>query len=449
MSRPWRTATWVALLTLATLLVAQAVSFAVVWALPSPTAPQMNLHQALQVMAGERAAVDLGLRRWRQSQPPAGIDNDWMSSVVAARLQVPRERVRTVWQRTPDPAAVQVQVIKQGQLLASGPEQRATVEEALLLPGLLWPAFELAVQQPDGMWRVVGADYSALLQWRRQVLLALLGGAVLLAPLAAWLALRVTGPLRRLADASADLSLQSSALLPMEGPREVQVMAEAMNAARGRLHDQAREVTRMLAAVAHDLRTPLTGLRLRADSAPPAQAERMVADIARMTSMIDQVLDYARGELHPAQRQPTALHLLLEECAQHAQARGADVRLERVDEVSVAVDALQLRRALDNIIDNAIRYAGVAELRLEARAGDVVLEVADRGPGIDDADRVRLLQPFQRHEGSRNRSTGGIGLGLAVAHGAAREHGGTLQLLAREGGGLVARICLPLAPPGP
>lgn len=447
MSRPWRTATWVALLTLATLLVAQAVSFAVVWALPSPPAPQMNLRQALQVMAGERDAADLGLRRWRQPQPPAGNDNDWMSSVVAARLGLPRARVRTVWQRSADPAAVQVQVIKQGQLLASGPEQRDTVEEALLLPGLLWPAFELAVQDQDGQWTAVGADYSALLQWRRQVLLALLAGAVLLAPLAAWLALRVTGPLRRLADASADLSLQSTARLPVEGPREVQVMAEAMNAARERLRDQTHDVTRMLAAVAHDLRTPLTGLRLRADSAPPAQAERMVADIARMTSMIDQVLDYARGELHPAQRHPIALHLLLEECVQHAQARGADVRLTHARQVSVAVDVLQLRRALDNLIDNAVRYAGAAELRLEVADAEVMLDVADRGRGIAEADRARLLQPFQRHEGSRNRSTGGIGLGLAVAQGAARQHGGQLHLLPRDGGGLIARICLPLAQP--
>jgi len=163
--------------------------------------------------------------------------------------------------------------------------------------------------------------------------------------------------------------------------------------------------------------------------------------------MIDQVLDYARGELHAAQRHPTALHLLLEECAQHAQARGADVRLTHADPVTLAVDALQLRRAVDNLIDNALRYAGAAEVRLDRGDGVILLEVADRGPGIADADKARLLQPFQRHEGSRNRSTGGIGLGLAVAQGAAHQHGGELQLLAREGGGLVARICLPSLPP--
>ena len=172
MKRPWRTATWVALLILATLLVAQLVSFAVVWAVPSPAAPQMSLLDAVQVMGG-RAAAPLGLRRWSQANAPAGVDNDWMSAVAAAQLQVPRARVRTVWRRTPDPAVVQVQVIKQGQLLQTGPEQRATVEQALLLPGLRWPAVELAVQQPDGRWSVVGANHSELLQWRRQVLLAL------------------------------------------------------------------------------------------------------------------------------------------------------------------------------------------------------------------------------------------------------------------------------------
>lgn len=439
MKRPWRTATWVALLILATLLVAQLVSFAVVWAVPSPAAPQMSLLDAVQVMGG-RAAAPLGLRRWSQANAPAGVDNDWMSAVAAAQLQVPRARVRTVWRRTPDPGVVQVQVIKQGQLLQTGPEQRATVEQALLLPGLRWPAFELAVQQPDGRWSVVGANHSELLQWRRQVLLALLAGAVLLAPPAAWLALRLTRPLRRLADASADLSLQASAPLPMEGPHEVQVLAAAMNAARERLRGQAHDVTRMLAAVAHDLRTPLTGLRLRADSAPPAQAARMVADIERMNAMIEQVLDYARGELEPPVLQPLDIVALLDDCVQSARGRGVVIIATLPAELSWHADALLLRRALDNLIDNAARYAGAVELRV-ARVGQRLhLEVLDRGPGIAAADRQRLLQPFQRSETSRSRDTGGAGLGLAVAANAAHRHGGELQLLDREDGGLVARL---------
>ncbi|MDV3516315.1 HAMP domain-containing sensor histidine kinase [Stenotrophomonas sp. C1657] len=429
------------MLTLSTLLVAQLVSFAVVWAVPSPAAPQMSLLDAVQVMAG-RAATPLGLRRWSQASAPIGADNDWMSTVAAAQLRVPRERVRTVWQRTPDPAAVQVQVIKQGQLVQTGPEQRATVEQALLLPGLRWPAFELAVQQPGGRWSVVGANHSELLQWRRQVLLALLAGAVLLAPLVAWLALRLTRPLRRLADASADLSLQSNASLPLDGPREVQVLAAAMNAASERLRGQAHDVTRMLAAVAHDLRTPLTGLRLRADSAPPAQAARMVADIERMSAMIEQVLDYARGELEPPLLQPQDMVALLDDCIQSAHARGVDIRAALPDALIWRADALLLRRALDNLIDNAARYAGAVELRVERVGARLHVEVMDRGPGIAMADRQRLLQPFQRSEASRSRDTGGAGLGLAVAANAAQRHGGDLQLLGRDGGGLVARLAL-------
>lgn len=441
MKRPWRTATWMALLTLCTLLVAQLVSFVVVWAVPSPAAPQMSLLDAVQVMHG-REAAPLGLRRWSQAEAPTGPDNDWMSTVAAAQLRVPRDRVRTVWQRSADPTRVQVQIIKQGQLLKDGPEQRATVEQALLLPDLRWPAFELAVQQQDGRWSVVGANHSELLQWRRQVLLALLAGAVLLAPPATWLALRLTRPLRRLADASADLSLQSSAPLPVEGPHEVQVLATAMNAARERLRGQAHDVTRMLAAVAHDLRTPLTGLRLRADSAPPAQAARMVADIERMNAMIEQVLDYAHGELEPPVLQPLDIVALLEDCMQSARARGVVITAVVPAELPWRADALLLRRGLDNLIDNASRYAGAVELRVE-RVGQMVhVEVLDRGPGIAVVDRQRLLQPFQRIETSRSRDTGGAGLGLAVAANAAHRHGGDLHLLDREGGGLVARLSL-------
>ncbi|WP_312705922.1 sensor histidine kinase, partial [Stenotrophomonas lactitubi] len=249
-----------------------------------------------------------------------------------------------------------------------------------------------------------------------------------------------TRPLRRLADASADLSLQASAPLPVEGPHEVQVLAAAMNAARERLRGQAHDVTRMLAAVAHDLRTPLTGLRLRADSAPPAQAARMVADIERMNAMIEQVLDYARGELEPPVLQPLDIVALLDDCVQSARGRGVVIIATLPAELSWHADALLLRRALDNLIDNAARYAGAVELRVARVGRRLHLEVLDRGPGIAAADRQRLLQPFQRSETSRSRDTGGAGLGLAVAANAAHRHGGELQLLDREDGGLVARL---------
>ena len=222
----------------------------------------------------------------------------------------------------------------------------------------------------------------------------------------------------------------------------MQVLARAISAGRERLQEQAQEMTRMLAAVAHDLRTPLTGLRLRAEFAPPQQAARMVADIERMDTMIEQVLDYARGELQPLQMRPLDLAGLLEECVQSALLRGVDISFDGPDALPWQGDALLLRRAIDNLIDNADRYAGAVQLQAALSGNVVQLDVMDRGPGIDQADRARLLQPFQRSESSRSRTTGGTGLGLAVAANVARRHGGELLLLPREGGGLIARLML-------
>lgn len=429
------------MLAVSSLLLATAVSMAVVGWLPRPAAPQMRLDQAMQVLRGEFAADSVGLRVDTRTQAPHGAEHERLQQMVADDLRQPVQRVRLVWAGNSKPPDIHV--------IAAGAEQGSRGDVAALkaaqqvLASLPWPPFELAVQQPDGRWRVVSSTYSDLAAWRRQVLLALLGGTVLLAPLAGWAAVRLSRPLRRLADASATLDLHAQAPLPDDGPREVQMLAEALDAGRTRLREQAQQMTRMLAAVAHDLRTPLTGLRLRADFAPPAQAARMVADIERMNAMIEQVLDYARGELQPPQLQPMDLVPLLEDCVQAARLRGLDVAVELPRTLPWRADALLLRRALDNLIDNAGRYAGAVELRAAQVDARVQLDIMDRGPGIPAEDRERLLQPFQRSETSRSRTTGGTGLGLAVAANAARSHAGHLQLLQREGGGLIARLQLP------
>lgn len=431
------------MLAVSSLLLATAVSMAVVGWLPRPAAPQMRLDQAMQVLRGERPADSMGLRLDVRAQPPEGTSHARLQQLVADALHHPAQQVRLVWAGNSKPPDIHV--------IASGGEQASASDTAALkaaqrvLASLPWPPFELAVQQADGRWRVVSSAYSDLAAWRRQVLLALLGGMVLLAPLAAWAAVRLGRPLRRLADASAHLDLHAQTPLPDDGPREVQMLAVALDAGRTRLREQAQQMTRMLAAVAHDLRTPLTGLRLRADFAPPAQAARMVADIERMNAMIEQVLDYARGELQPPQLRPMDLAPMLEDCVQAARLRGTEVDAELPVALHWQADALLLRRALENLIDNARRYAGAVELRAAERNGLLQLDILDRGPGIPAEDRERLLQPFQRSESSRSRATGGTGLGLAVAANAARSHGGQLQLLEREGGGLIARLQLPQA----
>ncbi|HEL7726938.1 TPA: HAMP domain-containing histidine kinase [Stenotrophomonas maltophilia] len=428
------------MLALASLLLATLVSVAVVGWMPRPAPPPMRLDQAVQVLRGEQAAAPLGLHLATQDAPPQGSASDWLTQLAALQMGLPAKEVRLVWSgqgKAPD-----VQVIEGGAVLDGTARAGVLKAQAALLTAMQWPLFELGVRQADGRWRVVGSDHSDLAAWRRQVILALLGGAVLLAPLAAWASIRLGRPLRRLADASARVDLQADTPLPDDGPREVQMLAAAIGTGRERLRAQAQDMTHMLAAVAHDLRTPLTGLRLRAEFAPTPQAARMVADIERMDTMIEQVLDYARGELQPLQMRPLDLAALLEECVQAALLRGVEISIQGPDSLPWHGDALLLRRAFDNLIDNADRYAGAVELRLAVVERGVQLEVMDRGPGIAEGDRVRLLQPFQRSERSRSRTTGGAGLGLAVAANVARRHAGELQLLHREGGGLVACLLL-------
>lgn len=440
MNSRWPTARWITMLALASLLLATLVSVAVVGWMPRPAPPPMRLDQAVQVLRGEQAAAPLGLHLATQDAPPKGSASDWLTQLAALQMGLPAKEVRLVWSgqgKAPD-----VQVIEGGEVLDGTARVGVLKAQAALLTAMQWPPFEMGVRQADGRWRVVGSDHSDLAAWRRQVILALLGGAVLLAPLAAWASIRLGRPLRRLADASARVDLQADTPLPDDGPREVQMLAAAIGTGRERLRAQAQDMTHMLAAVAHDLRTPLTGLRLRAEFAPTPQAARMVADIERMDTMIEQVLDYARGELQPLQMRPLDLAALLEECVQAALLRGVEISIQGPDSLPWHGDALLLRRAFDNLIDNADRYAGAMELRLTVVERGVQLEVMDRGPGIAEGDRVRLLQPFQRSERSRSRTTGGAGLGLAVAANVARRHAGELQLLHREGGGLVACLLL-------
>ena len=447
MSRPRGILVLVGGLALATLVLAQAVSFAVVGWWPAPPMPTMVPADAIAALSGTQPPAP-GLQLRTQTAAPTGTPVPWLAELAAERLGRPAAQVRATWRRKPD---VALQIVDDGQLATAGQAdsaRQARVRAALLASGLQVPAFELAVAQPDGTWRVVSAVDAGRGQWRRQVLLALALGALLIAPLAWWMARRLTLPLRRLAEASARMDLAARAPpVPVEGATEVRMLGRAIADAHARLRAQADDVTAMLAAVAHDLRTPLTGLRLRAETAPSPDRERMVADIARMQTMIAQVLAYAQGEVAPLQRAPVDMTALVGELAAAAQALGQSVQVHAHVPAIVQGDALALRRALSNLIDNAVRYAGAADIEIHARDGRLSIDVADRGPGIPADARARLVQPFQRLEHSRSRDTGGAGLGLAVARSTAQRHGGALELHDRDGGGLRARLVLPISAP--
>lgn len=277
------------------------------------------------------------------------------------------------------------------------------------------------------------------------------GAAVLLLALAgAWLIVfRITRPLKALEAAARQLGAGATpAPLPERGPRELVAVTHAFNQMSANLKQLEEDRQLLLAGISHDLRTPLTRLRMEAElSVADAEARAgMAADIAEMDRTIGQFLDFARPQaLDGKAKVPTDLAALLDEIAGRYGER-AKCRHAKAD-FQIPVHVEPLRRAIVNLIENALRHAGLAapvELDLAHEGSNIVIAVLDRGPGIAPADAERLKQPFMRGEAART-GAGGAGLGLAIVERIAKAHGGCLDLLPREGGGLAARIVLPVS----
>lgn len=275
--------------------------------------------------------------------------------------------------------------------------------------------------------------------------------AVMLLSLAgAWLIVsRVDRPLKTLADAAGEIGRgRMPAPIPVtaHAPVEIETLAHAFNRMSSDLARLDEDRALILAGVSHDLRTPLTRLRMGIELSAMDEAARAgaVADIEEMDRTIGQFLDFARAEGGEAP-QETPLAALLEDLAASYRCRGANVMLDTTLAPPLVVRPQALRRAVGNLLENALRYAGgenAIELSMQIADKEVRIAVADRGPGIpaDEAERLKL--PFTRLESART-GTAGAGLGLAIVERIARSHGGRLDLAPRAGGGLTAAIILP------
>jgi two-component system osmolarity sensor histidine kinase EnvZ len=271
------------------------------------------------------------------------------------------------------------------------------------------------------------------------------GAALLaLALLGAWLiASRIAKPLARLAEAARRIGRgDAPAPLPEDGARELRTVQAAFNRMTGDLGSMERERAMVLAGISHDLRTPLSRLRLAVEmsGADASAAQGMNADIEEMDQVIGQFLDFARGDGEA--REPVALDALADEVAAHFAKLGKPVRRTGTSGVTLPAARMGLHRALMNLVDNALRHGGgEIELACARREGHAVLEVLDRGPGIPATEVDRLKRPFTRLDEARS-GQGGSGLGLAIVERVARAHGGRFELAPREGGGLAARLVL-------
>jgi signal transduction histidine kinase len=307
-------------------------------------------------------------------------------------------------------------------------------------------SFVAQIQLADGSW--VGFDHrlpKEMFAWPWR-LLATLGVLLAAVVVLSVLAVRwVTRPLSLLAGAAEGLGRDiHRPPLPESGPQEVRHAARAFNTMQTRLTRYVEDRTRMVSAISHDLRTPITRLRLRAELLEdPALRAALLKDLDEMQGMTSTALDFLRGLEEQEGVQPLDLTALLESLKADAEDLGREVDIQASSSTPYPARPLALKRCLANLMDNAIKYGGRARVTLDDDVEHVRIRIADDGPGIPEDELERVFEPFYRLEASRSRETGGSGLGLSIARNVARAHGGELALRNRPEGGLEAVLTLP------
>lgn len=421
----------------ASLLLAQSVTFVLVFSERSLSTRDVMLRYLAADVASSVAILD---------RLPAAERQDWLDRLSRPNYQL----------RLDEPAAL-------------GPGKDGSSEVALALAGSLSRAlsqpvdivpdspaqsrFRLAVRLQDGKPLVVEVTPAGRgpASW---LLAALVGQWLLLAMGCWWAVRRATSPLVQLAQAARNLTPGRSGTTTwaMGGTREVAEAAAAFEDMQQRIDAHLEERSEMLGAISHDLQTPITRMRLRSDLVTEeALRDKLQGDLDQMQHLVEMGLAYARTR--EAVHEPEALtdlSALLESVVSDFQDAGKSVTWLGGPTLSVRTRPRALQRVMVNLIDNAVKFAGHAEVALSLRTNTVVIDVLDRGPGIPAEEIDKVMRPFYRVENSRSRQTGGTGLGLAIVHRLLVHCQGELALTEREGGGLQAtvRIAAPAWPDG-
>ncbi|MET0969866.1 MAG: ATP-binding protein [Tardiphaga sp.] len=308
---------------------------------------------------------------------------------------------------------------------------------------------ETAVELPDG--DVIGVrippERARPFAFGGPWLLTLLFVVSSLTVLGLWAARALAAPLSSFAMAAETFSLNGAALpLPERGPEEIRAVARALNRMRERIGTLIDDRTKMLAAISHDLRTPITRLRLRSEFIEDDNHRRhMLRDLDQMRSMLEAVLSFLRGDRRLEDLTLTDIATTLQLIADQFADIGQTVSYQGPSHAMLMARPDDLHRAVTNLVENAVKFGGEARISLTMAAGSAIIEVSDDGPGISDARKSAMLQPFVRGDDARNmdHEAAGFGLGLSIARAIVLAHSGELCLLDREPNGLIVRITLP------
>lgn len=436
----------------------QLISILLVLLLPPPEPRVFTLEQVATVLRAGRDASGVLIVTRKVPDPPTPDTLHprfaMMQTHLAQRLGVPEDRVALRRERPPRVLLFQSGPPGPMPMVFEGPPGGAGGSDVLRArfdmlrdarAELLFGDFAASLQLADGSWRTARSTRAGSVDfWRYRALMWLVAATLAMAPIAWILSRRLARPIALFSRAADRLGRDPRAPpLEVEGPPEIAEAAAAFNEMQARLQRYVEDRSMLTAAIAHDLRTPLMRLSLRLESAPEPLRTATENDIRDMEAMISAVLGFLRDLSAPISRQRLDLRSLVESVTDGFADRGDAVTLAAGDGLVIDGDRPGLKAVVGNLVGNAVAYAGGAEVELGADEREAWVQVSDRGPGLPPDMLERVFQPFFRMEQSRNRATGGVGLGLASARAVARAHGGDVTLENRPGGGLVARLSLP------
>jgi signal transduction histidine kinase len=283
--------------------------------------------------------------------------------------------------------------------------------------------------------------------WGGPWMMTLLFGVISVTLLGLWAARALTAPLSSFARAAESFSLNGAAApLPERGPEEIRSVAKALNRMRERISALIDDRTRMLAAISHDLRTPITRMRLRSEFIEDdVHRSRMLSDLDQMRSMLESVLSFLRNDRKLESMTLVDIAITLQLVADQFADMGHRVAYDGPTHAMATVRPDDLHRSITNLVENAVRYGATATIRLAVSSDTVTIDVEDDGPGISDERKDVMLEPFVRGDDARNMDdVTGFGLGLSIARTIVLAHGGELSLNDRQPHGLIVRIRLPV-----
>ncbi len=316
------------------------------------------------------------------------------------------------------------------------PTRKNPLEGVIRVNDTLWLGL---VRGPGGF--ALPPPPPAILPWQLAGLVLSIGFPTLVLTLFA--SRRVIAPLQRLAEMADRIDVEhQSAALPVEGTIEISRLAESFNRLILRLRRFVTDQRRMIAGISHDLRTPLTRLRLRVDLIPDADLRaKMLRDIEAMQIIVESSLSLISAQENGFVKTPVDVAVLLQTIADGYIDAGADVRFSGVVHLTVPCAPSMLTRAIENIVDNAIKFSGSAEISLACNDDTAIIDITDHGPGLSDGDKAAVFEPFYRADASRGQ-TQGHGLGLSITRAVVESHGGTISLRDAQPHGLCVEIRL-------